>query len=151
MPASVADSGVTISATDYQVQEGARTFAFSGTKGEAALALTTHAPADLSRETNGEMMLVATVRVDSAPTAPVSLGLRSAGKTARLPLGKLDMLPRGAWTTLGVPLQCLRQAGAKMDAVEAPLILSTPGAMTVSLARVKLGMDAQVRLACATH
>jgi beta-glucosidase len=151
VPASVADSGVTISATDYQVQEGARTFAFSGTKGEAALALTTHAPADLSRETNGEMMLVATVRVDSAPTAPVSLGLRSAGKTARLPLGKLDMLPRGAWTTLGVPLQCLRQAGAKMDAVEAPLILSTPGAMTVSLARVKLGMDAQVRLACATH
>ena len=151
VPASVADSGVTISATDYQVQEGARTFAFSGTKGEAALALTTHAPADLSRETNGEMMLVATLRVDSAPSAPVSLGLRSAGKTARLPLGKLDMLPRGAWTTLGVPLQCLRQAGAKMDAVEAPLILSTPGAMTVSLARVKLGMDAQVRLACATH
>lgn len=151
VPASVADSGATISPTDYQVQEGARTFAFSGTKGEAALALTTHAPADLSRETNGEMMLVATLRVDSAPTAPVSLGLRSAGKTARLPLDKLEMLPRGTWTTLGVPLQCLRQAGAKMDAVEAPLILSTPGAMTVSLARVKLGMDAQVRLACATH
>lgn len=151
VPANVADSGVAITATDYQVQEGARTFAFSGTKGEAALALTTHAPADLSRETNGEMMLVATIRVDTKPTAPVTLAMRSGAQTARLPLGTLDMLPRGSWTTLGVPLQCLRKAGASVGAVDAPLILSTPGAMTVSLARVKLGMDAQVRLDCATH
>lgn len=151
VPATVADSGVAITASDYQVQEGARTFAFSGSKGTAALALTTHAPADLSRETNGEMMLVTTIRVDAAPTAPVTLAMDSAGKATSLSLGKLDMLPRGTWTTLGIPLQCLRTAGARMDAVDAPLILSTGGAMTISLARVKLGMDAQVRLPCATH
>jgi beta-glucosidase len=84
VPASVADSGVTISATDYQVQEGARTFAFSGTKGEAALALTTHAP-DLSRETNGEMMLVATLRVDSAPTARSALACAAPARPRACP------------------------------------------------------------------
>lgn len=151
VPASVPEAAVTITATDYQVQEGARSLAFAGTRGEAAVALTTHAAADLSRETNGEMMLVATLRLDQAPSQPVALTMQTGPQAATLPLGKLDMLPRGQWTRLGVPLQCLRKAGANMGTVDAPFVVSTAGTLKLSLAQVKLGMDADVRLACATQ
>ena len=53
------------------MQEGARRFRISG--GAAAVTLGTFEPIDISRETNGDVMLLVTLKMTDAPErAPVS-------------------------------------------------------------------------------
>lgn len=143
-PATAADGRVRITATDYGVQEGARRFQFDGS-GPATVELASQSPVDLSRETNGDVLLVATMRVDSGPSAPVTIGVRTGPNTVRL---SLTGVAPGAWTTVGVPLKCFASKGANMAAVDVPFQLATSGRLTMSLARVALGTDAKTRLSC---
>ncbi|MCH8686228.1 glycoside hydrolase family 3 protein [Pedomonas mirosovicensis] len=148
VPARSADGRVTVTSTDYQVQEGARRFAFDG-KGPASVALTTLNPIDLTRETNGDVMLLVTARVDEAPNGPVSLGMRCGDNCGgEFSLGKLDVAKIGTWQTVGVPLKCFAKAGTDMSKIDAPFILSTSAKMTVSLARVSVGTVTEAVVDC---
>ena len=142
VPAKALGGRVTVTATDHGVQEGARQFAISG--GHAAVEVSTHAPVELTRETNGDLLLVATMRVDQHPSGAATLVFN---RTA-IPFAALASAPLGAWRSYGVPLKCFAAKGADMTKVETPFRLTTEGAARFSLADVRLASVADVMIPC---
>lgn len=142
-PAQALQGRAQVTATDHQVQEGARRFAVAG--GEAATTLSTHDAIDIARETNGDVLLLFTLRMESAPeSASVAMRCDGAACGSAVPV----TLRQGAFVRYGVPLKCFRDKGVNMARVTAPFILQTRGAVTYSLAEVRLGTDAEVVLPC---
>ncbi|MFC6185967.1 exo 1,3/1,4-beta-D-glucan glucohydrolase [Pseudoxanthomonas japonensis] len=140
-----------VTGVDHQAQEDGRRLAWSG-KGEAVAALQSHTALDLQRESNGDVMLLTTLRVDAAPTAEAWLSVGcGTGCTARVALAPtLAKLPVGQWTRVGVPLKCLAKAGADVAKLDRPWSVGTAGAMTISVSRVALGAlnEAEATVAC---
>lgn len=147
VPAQSGGGRVKVTATDHGVQEGARRFVIDGS-GPAQILLGTQSPVDLTRQANGDVMLLATMRIDAAPTGPVTLALRSGPGNGQVALGRMEKLPVGQWKTLGVPLKCF-VGNVNMGRVDTPFVLATDGALTVSVARVALGTTADVTPGCA--
>ncbi len=148
LPAMVLGGRGRVSATDHLVQEGARQFDFTGA-GAETVELVTQAPIDVSRETNGDVMLLVTARLDAASASAFSVAVQcgpSCGATVALPA--LGDTTRGAWRTIGIPLKCFARAGADMSRLSAPLRLSTGGPARFSLARVALGTVADTVVPC---
>jgi beta-glucosidase len=113
-------------------QEGAMRLAWTG-----AGAATIAGPAlDLTRETNGDLNLQITYRLDTAPTGPVALAL--GGGTVDV-AGVLDRAP--GWHVLRIPLKCFRSHGAAVDKVSAPFGLQASAPLTLSLSDVRLATD----------
>ena len=150
VPAASAKGGITITGIDYKAQEDARHIVWSGAGG--TLAIRAGKPMDLNRETNGDVMLVMTVRPDQIPASgKVSIGVDcvTACAGARLPIrDALAALPKGEWTTVAMPLKCFRPSGAAMDALSVPFVLQSDSPMQLSLAEVKLDARADHVLAC---
>ena len=140
-----------VAGVDHLAQEDARRFTWSG-KGEAVVALQSHTALDLQRESNGDVMLLTTLRVDAAPSGEAWLSVGcGTGCAARVPLAPtLAQLPAGQWTRVGVPLKCLAQAGADVARLDRPWSIGTAGTMTISVSRVVLGAlnEAEVTVAC---
>lgn len=142
VPAQALGGRVRVTATDARVQEGARAFDLRG-GGVQQVSLDASAPLDLTREANGEVLVVATMRFDTAPAADAAVIARcgpGCGKGAAL-----ARVPTGRFTTVGVPLKCL---GTGLDVVETPFAIRTTGAMRFALARVALGTEAETVLGC---
>ncbi|WP_320415187.1 exo 1,3/1,4-beta-D-glucan glucohydrolase [Lysobacter changpingensis] len=141
LPAKLPDGSLSVSAVDHQAQEDARRFAWSGAQ-PATASILTDKPMTLMRETNGEVMLVLTMRVEEAPTGDVMVGVTcgSGCKGGSLPArDALAQLPKNQWTTFGVPLQCLAAAGADMRKLDSVLALQSAGKLQLSVSRVRLG------------
>jgi beta-glucosidase len=148
VPGSALGGRVIITATDHEVQEGARRIAVS--EGPATVELVTGRPLDLSRQTNGDIDLLVTIRVDLSAGGPMSLGMRcgpGCGGIVTLPAHAV--LPPGRWQTIGIPLKCFARAGADMARVDVPFEISTSGRATYSLTRVTLGTVADTVATCA--
>ena len=154
VPAEALGGRVRIAATDHGVQEGARSFAIAAHAQGAALELSTFDPIDLSRETNGDMLLLATVRRDAPIARPLSMSVRCDGEPcgAAVPIAEFGELAEGEWQTLGVPLKCFRAAGADMTRISSPFRLMADGDAGLSIARVALGSlsDADAIADCPT-
>jgi len=138
-----------VRAVDREVQEDAREAVWSGA-GTATVYLAAREPIDLSRESNGEMALSLDVRVDSAPTAAVMLGMTCGEGCAgaRDVASLLSELPPGEWSTLAVRLRCFEDAGADMRRIERPFSLSTAGPLSVRFADVRLVSAAESEATC---
>lgn len=151
VPDALPDDRLKITGVDHLAQEDGRRLAWSG-KGEAVAALQSHTALDLQRESNGDLMLLTTLRVDAAPQGEAWLSVGcGAGCSARIAIGpSLAALPQGQWKRGGVPLKCLAKAGAKLDAIDRPWSVVTGDAMTISVSRVALGAlnEAEVTLGC---
>ncbi len=151
VPDALPDDRLKITGVDHLAQEDGRRLAWSG-NGEAVAALQSHTALDLQRESNGDLMLLTTLRVDAAPKGEAWLSVGcSAGCSARVAIGPvLAALPQGQWKRVGVPLKCLARAGARMDAIDRPWSVVTGDAMTISVSRVALGAlnEAEVTLGC---
>ena len=151
VPDALPDDRLKITGVDHLAQEDGRRLAWSG-NGEAVAALQSHTTLDLQRESNGDLMLLTTLRVDAAPKGEAWLSVGcSAGCSARVAIGPaLAALPQGQWKRVGVPLKCLARAGARMDAIDRPWSVVTGDAMTISVSRVALGAlnEAEVTLGC---
>jgi beta-glucosidase len=148
-PAEAIGGRVKITAVDDQVQEGARRFVFAG-DGPAAIEISGEGAADLSREANGDVMLLVRVRRDADVPKDVTLGVAcGAGCGATLPFADtLGGLAAGKWTTVGVPLKCFAKAGADVSKVNHPLAIASSGKLDLSLSQVKLGTVADKVYAC---
>ncbi|VEF38741.1 periplasmic beta-glucosidase [Stenotrophomonas maltophilia] len=151
VPDALPDDRLKITGVDHLVQEDGRRLAWSG-KGEAVAALQSHTALDLQRESNGDLMLLTTLRVDAAPEGEAWLSVGcGVGCSARIAIGpSLAALPQGQWKRVGVPLKCLAKAGAKLDTIDRPWSVVTADAMTISVSRVALGAlnEAEVALGC---
>ncbi|ATD66737.1 1,4-beta-D-glucan glucohydrolase [Luteimonas chenhongjianii] len=145
------DGTLTLAAVDHQTQEGARLLTWTG---NATAELLSHSPVDLSRETNGDSLLLVTLRVDALPASGdivLSAGCGEACK-GELPVREwLATLPRNEWVTAGIPLKCLAGAGLDTTRVSTPFALRAPAGLTLGLAEVRIGTDATHRLDCAAQ
>lgn len=151
VPDALPDDRLKITGVDHLAQEDGRRLAWSG-NGEAVAALQSHTALDLRRESNGDLMLLTTLRVDAAPKGEAWLSVGcGVGCSARIAIGPaLAALPQGQWKRVGVPLKCLAKAGAKLDAIDRPWSVATGDAMTISVSRVAVGAlnEAEVTLGC---
>ncbi|XQA78697.1 glycoside hydrolase family 3 protein [Xanthomonas sacchari] len=151
VPESLDGALLKVTGVDHLAQEDGRRLAWSGGR-EALVALQSHTPLDLQRESNGDLMLVTTLRVDAAPQGEAWLAVGcGSGCAARVAIGPtLATLPVGQWKRVGVPLKCLAAAGADLSKLDRPWALTTAGAMTLSVSRVALGAlnEAESTVAC---
>lgn len=149
--AATADGALEMTAVNHEVQEGARLFAWSN---DASVQLRANIPLDLVRETNGDVAVVATVRVDALPSdgrAWLAAGC-GEGCGGEVPIGEaLAKLPRGEWVRLGVPLKCLQAAGADTGKLDMPFALRAGAGARVALAQVATGSGFDHRVDCATR
>jgi len=140
-----------VTGVDHLAQEDGRRLAWSG-KGEAIAALQSHTALDLQRESNGDLMLLTTLRVESAPQGDAWLAVGcGTGCVARIAIGPtLAKLPIGQWTRVGVPLKCLVAAGADVGKLDRPWSIGTAGEMTLAVSRVALGAlnEAETTIEC---
>ncbi len=148
LPTTALKGALTVSATDHVVQEGARRIAVTGDT-PAVIEIVTQAPVDLSRQSNGDVMLLMTLRLDARAASTMSIGAQCGpGCGGMVAVPQLAALPLGEWRVVGLPLKCLAAAGTKMAKVTAPFRLSLRGPATLSIARVALGTAAGQTLAC---
>lgn len=126
--------GGTEKGVDRRRQEDARQFSWGG-KGPATVAIRANPPLDLSRETTGQLSLVIDYRVDTAPTAPVTLAV---GPNS-VPIGGiLRSAPAGQWSTMTLPLGCFAKTGDEMKALASPVAISTAGRLTLSVSDIRI-------------
>lgn len=142
-----ADASLDMQAFDRNAQEDARRLRWNA--GGAALVLDTGKARDLSRETNGDMLLTATIRVHAVSPGGSTLGLRcGAHCQARVDIGAgLRALPHDQWLRVGLPLKCLRDAGADMHRVRA-LEWSAGAGTDLDVTRIALGTNVTHVLPC---
>jgi beta-glucosidase len=140
---------VKVTAVDDTVQEGARRFVFKG-DGPATIEISGESPADVSRETNGDVMLLVRLRRDAAAPSDVTLGVGcGSGCGGQLPFAAtLGSLPAGKFQTVGVPLKCVQKLGADVAKVDRPLVIQSSGKLDVSISQVKLGTVADKVVSC---
>jgi beta-glucosidase len=154
-PAATADGSLQIGALDYKAQEDARSLIWSGKgTGAASVELVAPAPLDVERETNGDVLLITTLRVDAVSpgdTSTMSVGCGD-GCTGQVAVGsQLSALPHGQWLRVGIPLKCFRDAGANMSRIDRPFEWSSHSGSKVAIADVSLGTVADRTLSCAPH
>ncbi|NID14661.1 glycoside hydrolase family 3 protein [Luteibacter yeojuensis] len=155
VPAATKDGSLQIGALDYKAQEDARGLVWSGTGADAArIELVAPEPLDVERETNGDVLLVVTTRIDAVPSgdsATIGVGC-GTGCSGQVSIGsQLSTLPRGEWMRLGVPLKCFRDAGASMGKIDRPFEWSGRPGTRIAIADVSLGTVADRTLACPAH
>lgn len=148
-PAATADGALRMTALDYKAQEDARRFTWS--KGDAQLTIGARAAMDLDRETNGDVLLITTLRIDALPGKDAWIGMGCGkGCQGRVELGsQLATLAPGQWLRIGVPLKCFRKAGADMHHIEQPFAWGAGKGAEVAISRAALGTDADQVMECA--
>jgi beta-glucosidase len=153
VPSTVAGGRVRVSRIDRDAQEDSLRFQWLGQKvGQAAagVQLDSREPFDFSRETNGDVMLVLTLRVNQAPTAPVDLAMACGERCAgTVPIGPtLSRVPASSWQRLGVPLKCFGASGADMKQIRTAFSLRTSGTLDIAIHRAALATEADQKVAC---
>ncbi|CDO36053.1 exo 1,3/1,4-beta-D-glucan glucohydrolase [Novosphingobium sp. KN65.2] len=137
-------------AVDRTAQEDSVRLNWTGA-GKAIAAIVQDEPVDLSREANGELALELEFKVNSAPTADVSL-LMTCGDNCLggFPIG--NMLAQAAvtqkWTRLAIPLRCFEKAGVDMSRVDKPLSITTAGRLDMTLSSARILAPSGPQLAC---
>jgi beta-glucosidase len=129
---------ITRRAADRRTQEDAVRLTWTG-KGLAAAAMVGE-PVDLVREANGDVAVVADVRVVAAPSASVRLG--GVDVTARL----RELATARTWGQVAVPIRCLR--GIDPVKVTTAFSLDTTGTMDLLISDVRLGSAMQGLVDC---
>ncbi len=147
-PATTPDGSLHMVALDYKAQEDARRFTWQSNK--AQLSIRARTPLDLDRETNGDVLLVTTLRVNALPTQDVWVGMGcGANCQGHVALGKaLSKVAPGQWTRIGVSLKCFRAAGADMHHIEQPFAWGAGSGTDIAISRVALGTDVDQAVDC---
>jgi beta-glucosidase len=149
VPAESVGGRVKVTAIDDQVQEGARRFVFAG-DGKGTVQITSEGAVDLSREANGDVMLLVRLRREGDVPKDLKLGVAcGAGCAGSVDFADtLDDVPAGQWQTVGVPLKCFARNGADVSKVNEALTLETEGKLDLAFSQVKLGTVADKTLSC---
>ena len=147
VPVSAGAGRVRVTAVDGVAQESGRRFDLTGAAAKS-ISLSSQAPIDYSRETNGDVLLLLRLRHEAQLSGPVTLSLTDATKTVTLPFDALTSAPLGQWRTVGVPLKCFQAKGADMTRVLSPMTLLTKATGAFSIDGVSLGTAADTVVRC---
>ncbi len=149
VPAESVGGRVKVTAIDDQVQEGARRFVFAG-DGKGTVQITSEGSVDLSREANGDVMLLLRLRREGAVPKDLKIGVGcGAGCGGLVPFADtLDAVAAKQWQVVGVPLKCFAKAGADVSKVNEALVLESEGKLDLAFSQVKLGTVADSALSC---
>jgi beta-glucosidase len=148
-PAESVGGRIKVTAVDDQVQEGARRFVFAG-DGKGSVEITSEGAVDLSREANGDVMLLVRLRRAGEVPKDVKLGVNcGAGCSGSVPVAEaLGAVPANKWQVLGVPLKCFVKNGADVSKVNAALVIATDSKLDLAFSQVKLGTVADKVVSC---
>jgi beta-glucosidase len=137
---------VAIRRIDRGAQEDAWKITWTG---DGAVSLVPGEAVDLSRETNGDVQLLVTMRVvrlGGDVTLAMGCGDRCEGA---VPVGTaLSSRVGQPWARVGIPLKCFRAAGADMAKLAVPFTLRAARGTEIDLQEVDTGTTAEVVLAC---
>jgi beta-glucosidase len=105
--------------------------------------------ADMRPTLSGGGSIDVRYRVDRPPDGAVTIGMRCMEVLCGTAAGAmLDVTrafrtaPVGAWSTLVIPVSCLRATGADLANVEVPFAVETAGRFKVTIAQVRLASGA---------
>jgi beta-glucosidase len=142
-PVSTPDGKIKSAPFDRNAQEDSRRYIWSGGV-LAGLQITSSAPIDLSRESNGALAIELDIRVDAADGAPILLGQSSGDSVVKsIDIASNIQAASGkGWQTLSLPLACLEKRGIDMKVVGTPFSLTTVGKADISISRIALGSSA---------
>jgi len=140
LPADAVGGLLRVGRTDFQAQEDAISLAWSG---PASLALGAEQAVDLTRQSNGDVMLVMNLRRHGDIPQAVSLGMRCGdGCAVQKPWAPfLSELPPNQWVEVGVPLKCF--ADGDLSKVSALYEFVSSGPLRLDVADLHLGSAAQ--------
>jgi len=125
---------------DRAAQEDSVRLRWTGA-GPAVAAIVEDAPADLSRQSNGDLALELELKVDKAPSADVSLIMGCGSQCAGgFPLRAMlsEAAKTAKWTRIAIPLRCFEKAGVDMTRVETPFSIATSGALDLVLSSARI-------------
>ncbi len=136
--AVTATGALRMTGIDRDAQEDARRFTWNG-KQAGTVEIEAPRPIDLSREANGELSLIVDYRLDTPPTAPVTLNMAGAGMMGSVAItGILRGAKLGQWGSLAVPLRCFVAAKVDPKAVNVPFAIATGGALSLSVSGIRI-------------
>ncbi|WP_369815800.1 exo 1,3/1,4-beta-D-glucan glucohydrolase [Erythrobacter sp. QSSC1-22B] len=119
--------------------------------GHAVATIAQETPADLTRQTNGDLALEIDLKVNAAPSAEVSL-LMGCGANCVGGISVGSLLVEAAksqnWTRIAVPLRCFEKAGVDMARVETPLTFATSGSLDITLSSARIASPSGPQLTC---
>lgn len=145
------DGTLSIAAVDRLAQEDARQLRWTGVAGATAALMATPA-LDLQRQTDGDVWVIADLRIDALPkSGKVELQAACGEKcVASIDVtSQFATLPRGEWIRVGMILKCLRSAGASdMRNVTVPFALRAAPGLDIAISGIGLGTDPTHRLEC---
>jgi len=149
VPAESVGGRVKVTAVDDQVQEGARRFVFAG-DGKGIVQIKSEGAVDLSREANGDVMLLVRLRRGGDVPKDVRIGVAcGSGCSGMVPFADtLGTVPANQWQVVGVPLKCFVKAGADVSKVNEALVLESEGPLDLAFSQVKLGTVADKTMTC---
>ena len=129
---------VRIAGTDRRAQEDARRITWGPAGG--TLRISADKPIDMARESNAQYSLIVEYRLDAAPSGAVTLGLQCGDRCGgTVPVdARLRSVKPGTRQTLAVPLACFDGKGLDPKRVTAPLVLTSAGALGLSISDVRL-------------
>lgn len=96
---------------------------------------------DLSRETNADLSLQISYRVDVAATGPVKLFMEGGTNTGAINATSLFTGQTGNWRTVKIFLKCFQGAGVDMNTVVAPFVVQASGPLSFTIADVRIVSD----------
>ena len=144
VPAKALDGRMTIAATDFKVQEGARRFTV--TAGIANVLLDPPGTIDLGRETNGDALVLITLR-NFGTALSARLDMRCAGKVCGTPV-PIAVPGADHYVRYGVPLRCFATHGVDMHTISTAFAIGTSGPADYALGEIRIGTDADQVLPC---
>lgn len=149
VPSTVAGGRVRVSRVDGKAQEDSLRFQWTG-QGMAAVELDSREAFDFTRETNGDVMLVLTMRVAQRPTSRVDVAMACGpGCSGSVQLDQaIARAPASEWQRIAVPLKCFGQSGADMKQIRTALSLRTAGSLDIVVQRVAFGTEADRKISC---
>lgn len=147
--AEAKDANVIVTAVDHKAQEDAWRYDWVA-DGASSIALMAPDALDLSRETNGDVLLLMTLRIETPTPKETALFVECGDDcVGRVPVGaQLAALPVNQWTSIGIPLKCFAAADANMGKLTVvPGIESTAG-YRLAISEVGYGTVADHLLVC---
>lgn len=141
---------IEVRGADRAAQEDSVRLRWTGA-GSAVAAIVQDAPADLSRQSNGDLALELELRVDRPPSADVSLIMGCGAQCAGgFPLRAMlaEAAKTAKWTRITIPLRCFEKAGVNMTRIETPLSIATSGTLDLVLSSARIVSPSGPALQC---